>query len=393
MPRSVWLIVLFITAINFFNIIDFMIVMPMGPDYALAFGAPMENVPFVGASYILAASLTAFFSARFLDRFERRRLLAGVLFGLSISEALATLSWSFEALLGFRALAGVFGGLATSLGMAVLAEVVPGHYRGRAMGFVGSAFALSSIIGVPLGLYLALWGGWRAPFWALAAIMLMMSALALRFLPKTPPIPAQPWPGTVKFISRPKTLMAYGLLASVSGGSFLLIPSFATFMQFNLDFPRERMSEVYFVAGLATLIAQQLAGWSADKWSLTATSWIGFGLITISLVGGFIFDPPLISLWIFFPLFMVSGAVRISAANTASSLVPEAHERSAHMALQTSLRHACSGTAGVVSAFVLTTGADGHLQNVGWLALITLAVALLQPILMQKLEPQLSRSS
>ena len=108
-----------------------MIVMPMGPDYALAFGAPMENVPFVGASYILAASLTAFFSARFLDRFERRRLLAGVLFGLSISEALATLSWSFEALPGFRALAGVFGGLATSLGMAVLAEVVPDTIEGE----------------------------------------------------------------------------------------------------------------------------------------------------------------------------------------------------------------------------------------------------------------------
>ncbi len=391
MPLSIWLIVGLITSINFFNIIDFMVVMPMGPDFALAFGAPMDQVPFVGSAYILTASVVAFFSARFLDRFERRKLLAGVLLGLAIAEALATLSWSFNALLGFRALAGVFGGLATSLSMAVIAEVVPGHYRGRAMGMTGSAFALSSILGVPAGLYLALWGGWQMPFIVLSIIMASMAVITWWVLPTTQPSPRQPWPGTWNFVKRPKTLMAYGLLATVSGGSFLLIPSFATYMQFNLDFPRERMSEVYFVAGLATLAAQQLAGYAADKWTLTATSWIGFGLIAISLIGGFMSDPPLLSLWIFFPIFMVSGAIRIATANTASSLVPEPHERSAHMALQTSLRHACSGSAGVISAFILTTDASGNLQNIGWLAAITLLVALAQPLLMRRLEPQLTR--
>lgn len=391
MPLSLWLIVGLITSINFFNIIDFMVVMPMGPDFALAFDTPMDRVPFVGSAYILTASVVAFFSARFLDRFERRKLLAIVLLGLSIAEALATLSWSFNALLGFRALAGVFGGLATSLSMAVIAEAVPGDYRGRAMGMTGSAFALSSILGVPAGLYLALWGGWQMPFIVLSIIMAIMAVITWLVLPTTPPSPRQPWPGTWNFVRRPKTLMAYGLLATVSGGSFLLIPSFATYMQFNLDFPRERMSEVYFVAGLATLLAQQVAGYANDKWSLTATSWIGFGLIAISLIGGFMTDPPLLSLWIFFPLFMISGAIRIATANTASSLVPEAHERSAHMALQTSLRHACSGSAGVFSAFILTTDSQGSLQNMGWLAAVTLLVALAQPLLMRRLEPQLSR--
>ena len=85
MPLSILLIVGLITSINFFNIIDFMVVMPMGPDFALAFGAPMDQVPFVGSAYILTASVVAFFSARFLDRFERRKWLAGVLLGLAIA--------------------------------------------------------------------------------------------------------------------------------------------------------------------------------------------------------------------------------------------------------------------------------------------------------------------
>lgn len=275
--------------------------------------------------------------------------------------------------------------------MAVLAESVPGDFRGRAMGIAGSAFALSSIAGVPFGLILSLWGGWQLPFYVLGAIMLLMAGLVAWILPSAPIPQSKPWPGTLKFIGRERTLLAYGLLATVSGGSFLLIPSFATYMQFNLDFPREDMSLIYLVAGAVTLVAQQLAGWMSDKWSLTATSWIGLAIITISLVTGFMFDPPLISIWIFFPLFMVAGAMRIVAANTASSLVPEPHERAAHMALQSSVRHACSGAAGVASAWVLTVGPDGALSNVPLLATVTLLVACAQPLLMRRLEPQLSR--
>ncbi len=391
MTRQVWAVVLIITAVSFFNIVDFMLVMPMGPDFALAFGAPLDSVPYVGSAYILSASLTAFVTARHLDKFPRKTLLVGILIGLSVSEFLAAQSWSFNALLGFRALAGVFGGLATSLGMAVLAETVPGEFRGRAMGVAGSAFALSSIAGVPFGLILSLWGGWQLPFYVLSGVILAMAFLVAWVLPASELPKPKPWPGTLRFIGREKTLLAYGLLATVSGGSFLLIPSFATYMQFNLGFPREDMSWIYLVAGLVTLLAQQIAGWMSDKWSLTATSWIGFAVISASLISGFIFDPPLISVWIFFPLFMISGAMRIVAANTASSLVPEPHERAAHMALQSSIRHGCSGAAGVASAWILVAGPDGVLSNVPLLAMVTLAIALAQPLIMMRLEPQLSR--
>ena len=78
--------------------------------------------------------------------------------------------------------------------------------------------------------------------------------------------------------------MAYGLGERIRR-SFLLILSFATFMQFNLDFSRAH--ERGLLSRSRTLIAQQLAGWSADKWSLTATSWIDLGQ-SHRLVGGFI---------------------------------------------------------------------------------------------------------
>ncbi len=391
MTRQIWGIVALITAIQFFNIIDFMIVMPLGPDFAHAFGTPVDRVPWVAAAYILTAALTAFASARYLDRFRRRPLLVGILLGLATAEAMASLSPNFNTLLACRALAGVFGGLASSLSMAIISESVPPAYRGRAMGYTGSAFALSSIIGVPLGLELAMTGSWKAPFWTLAAVMLLMALATRLALPDAPAPPRRPWPGTWQFIKRPKTLYAYALLASVSGGSFLLIPSFATFMQFNLDFPRERMSEIYFVAGAATLVAQQIAGWALDRYPMVIVAWVGFACIAVSLIGGFITDPAWLSIWIVFPLFMVSGAARIVAANTASSLVPAAHERAAHMALQGSIRHGCSGMAAFASSLILTVNPDGTLNNVGLLASVTLLVALAQPLIMARLEPMLDR--
>src|SRR5688500_5477997 len=86
MPRNLSerSLLLLIGAVQFVNVLDFMMVMPLGPDFAAAFGVPNARLGFVGASYTLAAALSGIVASTFLDRFDRRRALAVALFGFAL---------------------------------------------------------------------------------------------------------------------------------------------------------------------------------------------------------------------------------------------------------------------------------------------------------------------
>ena len=56
------------------------------------------------------------------------------------------------------------------MSMAIIGDVFPEHRRGRATGSLMTGFALASVAGVPLGLYLGTNYGWHIPFIALAVV-------------------------------------------------------------------------------------------------------------------------------------------------------------------------------------------------------------------------------
>src|SRR5688500_6667798 len=130
-------------------------VMPLGPDFAEALGIKNSRLGLVGGSYTAAAALSGIAGSFFLDRFDRRKALAVALAGLILGTALGGFSIGFRTMIAARVIAGLFGGPATSISLAILADVVPPERRGRAMGFVMGAFSIASILGVPAGLEMA----------------------------------------------------------------------------------------------------------------------------------------------------------------------------------------------------------------------------------------------
>jgi predicted MFS family arabinose efflux permease len=182
-PTSERAIVFCVGAVQFVNILDFMMVMPLGPDFAAALDIPMSQIGYVGGSYTAAASISGLAGAFFLDRFDRRNALAVAMLGL----VLGTLSGAFARGLGTlmlaRIVAGAFGGPATSLAYSIIADVIPAERRGRAMGAVMGAFSIASILGVPAGLELAQRGGWKMPFIAVALFGAVLGTYAYVTLP------------------------------------------------------------------------------------------------------------------------------------------------------------------------------------------------------------------
>ena len=96
-PPSERLIIFLVGAIQFINIVDFMMVMPLGPYYAGALGISTAHLGQIAGSYTAAAAIAGIVAARFLDRFDRRKALGVALFGLVAGTAAGTVSprwWS-----------------------------------------------------------------------------------------------------------------------------------------------------------------------------------------------------------------------------------------------------------------------------------------------------------
>lgn len=103
-------ILFLIASVQFVNIIDFMMVMPMGPFFATALDIPTSKLGLVGGSYTAAAAVSGVVCSTFLDRFDRRTALAWTMLGLVISTAAGGLAWSLNTLLAARVGAGAFVG-------------------------------------------------------------------------------------------------------------------------------------------------------------------------------------------------------------------------------------------------------------------------------------------
>src|SRR5690606_24081622 len=160
---------------QFVNVVDFVMVLPLGPDFARALAIPAHQLGLIAGSYTAAAAVVGLLAASFLDRFDRRQALLVAMLGLVLGTLAGGFATGLASMLAARVLAGVFGGPATSIAMSILSDAVPPERRGRAVGKVMGAFSVASVVGVPAGLELARLGGWQMPFFVLASLGLVVA--------------------------------------------------------------------------------------------------------------------------------------------------------------------------------------------------------------------------
>ena len=381
-------IVVLMASVQFVNVLDFVMVAPLGPDFAVSLGIPMSRLALVGGSYTAAASLTGFCGSFFLDRFDRRKALLVALLGLAIGTALGGLATGFVTLLIARVVAGAFGGPATSLAIAIVADAVPAERRGRAMGIVMGGFAIASIVGVPAGLKLAELGGWRLTFFAVAGLILTVTTIAMRILPpftghlvsglaRTPPLTA-----LKALLSKSTVLLSLTMTACANMGGFVLVLNIPAFIQLNLGFPRSHLDRLYLVGGIASFATMRLVGRLIDRYGSTPVSSIGtFALIVVTYFG-FLDERAKPYVLPLFVTFFIASAFRNVAYGTLTSKVPEPHERARFLSIQSAVQHAAAAAAAGLSTQLLTDMPDKRLGHMERVAYVSMALGAMVPLLM-----------
>lgn len=377
-------LVLLVAAVQFINILDFVMVMPMGPDFAHALGIPASNLGFIGGAYTAAAAASGLAGSFFLDRFDRRPALGVAMLGLVFGTAMGGFATGMSSLLAARFLAGLFGGPATSISLSIVADSVPPERRGKAMGVVMGAFAAASVLGVPAGLYLSRELGWRAPFFAVAGLGVVVASSAVFMLP---PMRGhlgvrREQPGFAQLFGQPNVLLSWAMTFIVMMGSFLLVPNLSTYVQENLGYPRKSLGTLYLVGGVVSFFATQLAGRAVDAFGSFRIGTLGTAVLAVVIYCGYVMVPPPWPVVVIFTSFFLAMAFRNVSYNTLTSRVPGSGERARFMSIQSAVQHTAAATGAFLSAHLLTELPDHKLAGMGTVARLSIALTATLPIML-----------
>ncbi|MFC5475407.1 MFS transporter [Paraherbaspirillum soli] len=364
--------IVLVAAIQFVYFLDFVMMLPLGPDLAQQLNFASDKLGWLSAAYTLAAVLSGLFSVRLLDRFDRRLVLLLTFGAVALCTLAATCASGLWTLMLARGLTGLCGGPAIAVSMAIIADSTAPEQRGQAIGKVMIGFALAVIIGVPLALELARWGGWQSPFYAVAALAALVWLAAAWRLPNLRQHLAQPLTHSVSIrslLAQPAVRMACMVQALSQFSAFLVIPQFSAYLLHNLGFPRERLSMLYFAGGLTAMVTVQLLGRLTDRVGPFPSA----AIATLSFCAGLapFFDLGAIPLILPFVLFMGGNAGRSVTLMTITSQVPAAHERAGFMALQNIVLDLAIALAALTSSQMLGETADGRLTGMSTVAVLS----------------------
>lgn len=375
-----------LASIQFSSIVDFMIMMPLGPQLVRIFGIDPHQFGLLVSSYTFAAGISGFMASFFIDKFDRKTGLLFFFIGFAIGTIACALAPTYELLLLARGLTGIFGGVLSSLVMSIVSDAISYERRGSAMGIIMTSFSMASILGVPFSLYLANQYSWHAPFVFLGVASLFICVLIALFIPSMRvhlegTREKEPLYRSLTRISQNKNQRrALYFIASVMFGHFAIIPFLSPGLVANAGMTEQQLPLMYMVGGAFTIFTSPLVGRMADKHGKHRIFFWGALLSILPYVAithlGVMPLAGILSITAFF--FVISGGRMIPATAMVSGAASPAN-RGSFMAIVSCVQQLAAAASSYIAGLIVTQSASGRLEHyelVGYVAVAFTFVAI-----------------
>ena len=366
---------------NFCHVLDMMVIMPLGNELMHSFNIHPLQFSWLVSSYSISAGIASVLAAAYMDRFDRKILLLLTLSFFGFSTLYCAYAPTYNLFLLGRILTGTFGGLTSSVVIAIVSDLIPYQRRGKAMGILSMAFAFASVLGVPLGLFIADIWGWQVPFLFIFFVTVVIAITLYLVLPsmsqyinktsKRNPI------AEIKMIYKDNNAMVALILAyTMVLGHFLIIPFITPYSIRNIGIPQETIKYIYLVGGAFTLISAPLIGRYSDR--------IGnYRMFRIMLIGSLfsIFaitnleSASLFLILIITTSFFIFSSGRMIPAQTMITGAVSPEIRGGFLSMRTALIEFGAGTASLISGWMITELPDGRLDNYNYVGYLSIVVA------------------
>jgi predicted MFS family arabinose efflux permease len=366
-----------LAGVQFSHILDFMIIMPLGPILMKEFCIGTHEFGLLVASYSFSAAFSGLLAATFIDRFERKRLLLVIFTLFGIATLACGLAPGYLTLIVARGLAGAFGGVLGAMVQTMVGDVIPFARRAKASGTVSTAFSFSTVAGVPLSLWLANHLQWRAPFIFIAVLTLLFIIVGVLILPElrqhlSAEKRAHPFSAMFEVLRDANHLRALLFSALIIISGFTVIPYITVYAVGNVGISQHDIPLVYFAGGAATLFTARLIGGWADKhgkvevYRMVALA-ASVPLIVVTHVGA-------VPLWVWLlctTAFFVLASGRFIPGMAIITSAAQPKLRGTFMSLNGTIQSLAMGLATTMAGFLITQDSSGKIIGypiVGYIA-------------------------
>ncbi len=395
LQKSERTLLLVLAAIQFTNIVDFMIMMPMGDILKKELSIGPQQYGFLVSSYGIAAFVTAFAGVFYLDNLDRRKALLTAYFGFMIGTLSSAIlpntsdeELNYMLFILTRVITGLTGGLLGGLVMSIIGDAIPLERRGRAMGVVTISFSLAAILGMPVALTLVdvFDNNWHVPFYGVTLLALPIWLLAFKSIPPMAEhlknrthydrTAAIRW--AVKSREQRNALLFTVLLVL---GQFTVISFMTPFYINNVGLLQSDIKWIYLVGGAATVVSGFAIGRMVDRIGRFRVFTVAALLSIVPVL--VITHLPQVPLWVVlliaaFFFVLISG--RMIPANTIATTVVNPEQRAGFMSLNSAMMSLASGSSGIISGLIISQADENsplmHFEWVGYLAALSTILSL-----------------
>lgn len=363
------ILIFILASINFTHIVDFMIMLPLGPQLMRIFQVTDQEFSYAVSAYAISAFLSSFSAAFFIDNFDRKKVLIVGYVGFIIGTFACGLAPNYISLLLARMVAGLFGGLMGAQILSILADTFPIEKRGTAMGFLMAAFSVASVIGVPLSIYLATTYNWHMPFTSIASLSSIVLIFVVLYIPNMT--------GHIEKIKHKNPFDVYTRIFKDSSQIYALLFSFtlmfshfavisfmSPYMVKNVGFTEKELAYIYLLGGAVTIFTAPLIGKLSDKYGKLKIFTIFAILAVIPLIVlTNLGKTPLSTALVFTSFFFIISGGRIIPSQALISSVVDPQHRGSFMSINSSIQQLATGSAAFITGLIVYTDTTNHFHN------------------------------
>ncbi|GAB3333344.1 MFS transporter [Larkinella ripae] len=394
MTRQEKVLLCILACINFTHIVDFIIMMPMGPQLMRFFGLNPQEFSFIVSAYSLSAGISGFLGAFYVDRFDRKKVVLTAYIGFVVGTIACGLAPTFGLLVAARTTAGLFGGILGAQVFSIVADVVPYERRATAMSIITTSFSVASVVGVPLGLYLATEISWHAPFLAIGGLGVLVTGLIIRYVPdlnghlQHTSAKFNPLEVLTSIVKNPNQLRALWLTTTIMLGHFSIIPLLSPYLVANVGLAESQLYLIYFVGGLVTIFTGPLVGRLADKRGKYPV-FVVFALLSIIPMFLLTSMQPSSLTYILSvnAVFFIFSNARFIPTQAMVTAVVDPQHRGGFMSMNSSVQLLAQAAATYGAGLLVTKTESGQLIHYSWVGYLAMAAIFVSVFIARNLHP------
>jgi MFS transporter, DHA1 family, inner membrane transport protein len=369
--------------IQFVHILDFVVLMPLGPTLMQYFN--ISPIQFAGlvSSYNFSAAIAGILFGVIADRFSRRKLLIFFMTGFFLSTLYCGYSSSFRGLLIGRIFAGAFGGVLNAIVYTIVTDLIPEERRGKAMGIIMSSFSIASVIGIPIGLSISDYYNWHYTFYFIGSIAIIVTIACHKvFPPMSSHISKSNARDVIKrylkILTKKEYVLANFTIFLVSMSVFLIVPFLSPYAVKNIGIKTFDLKYMYGIAGLFTVLTARSFGILSDKWGATKLYCLlaiisSAPILYYTNVGAMSF----IGYLFLGVCFMTTVSGRMIPFLTLVSKVPSAGDRGSFMGALNSIRSCGSALATLIAGWLISENSKGELIGFSVTGYLSVAIIII----------------